>query len=291
MVSRSGRHILSFDVENWFDGNLHQWEHPPARPDRRLPEEMSLLLDLLGQHGVRATFFVLGTVAEDHPEIVRRIAAAGHEVACHALTHDLVHSQAATQYLDRLRQCRALLQDLSGQPVVGHRAPSWSIDRRVPWATDVLLDAGFTYDSSIFPMRTPLYGEPTFPSTPYWLMGRAGRRLLELPPAVRRLGPLTLPYGGGFYWRALPLWLIRSLLAQAEGAQVTYLHPWELNASPIHLPEPVPLLARLVMRYGISRMQRRLDRLLHRFSFEPFASALPRWQEDPHLRAISLGGE
>lgn len=286
------RHILSFDVENWFDGNLHRtWTPPTNRRDPRLLAEMDALLDLLAPSGTRATFFFLGTVAATYPELVRRLSAAGHEIACHAWNHNLVRDTPPHTYLDDLRRCRALLQDLSGQQVAGHRAPSWSIDHRSPWAAETILQAGFGYDSSIFPMSTPLYGVPDAPASPFWLLTPTGRRLLELPPAVQRLGPLPIPYGGGLYWRLLPLRITQHLLRRAKAPQVTYLHPWELNPDPIDLPPQQPLLARLVLRYGLRSTQRRLRTLLETFSFLPFRDAFATWPDLDELPTFTLTGD
>lgn len=287
-------HILSFDVENWFDGNLHRrWTGRPGAVDDRLPREVGSLLDLLrGSGDVKATFFVLGSVAQAHPDVVRRIAAGGHEVGCHGMEHELVRETTPTRYLDGLRRARALLQDLSGQPVEGHRAPSWSIDRRVPWAVEAVIEAGFTYDSSVFPARTPLYGEPSWPAVPFWLVVLDGRRLLELPPAVRRWGPLTLPVGGGLYWRLLPPGMVRVLLQGANRPQVTYLHPWELNpqrAAP--LPPGLPPVARLALHWGVRRARGRLQGLLAHFDFQPFWALVETFRSDPGLPTVSLAGE
>jgi polysaccharide deacetylase family protein (PEP-CTERM system associated) len=276
-------------VENWFDGNLHRrWTYQPERHDTRLLSETSALLELLEGYHVQATFFILGTVARDHADLVRRIAGAGHEIASHAWTHDVLRDSTPQRYLDGLHRSRAVLQDLSGQPVLGHRAPSWSIDRGVPWAIEALLEAGFAYDSSVFPMKTPLYGEPGFPTTPCWLAGRDGTRLLEFPPAVRRFGPLSVPFGGGLYWRLLPLWGVEYLLRHANTPAVTYLHPWELNAEPIALPPALPLMPRLALRYGVRTAGRRFAALLENHSFEPFRTALARWNQTDSLPIVSL---
>lgn len=285
-------HILSFDVENWFDGNLHrQWTVRPDFTDNRVENELARVLELLDEAGTKATFFMLGSLVDSHPHLVRAVAAHGHEVACHAQEHLLLRESNRSRYLAGLRRARTRLQDLSGQSVAGHRAPSWSLDRGVPWAPEVILAAGFTYDSSIFPMRTPLYGEPSLPATPFWLTTPTGGRLLELPPAVWRYGPVSLPFGGGIYWRLLPLWLVLRLLRQAKTPQVTYLHPWELNQAAIALPPELPWLPRLALRHGVAGAEARLIKLLRAVPFVPFRAVLPTWQTQPDLPILALAGE
>lgn len=290
-VRSSTQHILSFDVENWFDGNLHRrWTHQPGRRDERLVSEVADLLDILERHRVTATFFILGTVATDHPDVVRRIAAAGHEVGSHSWTHEMIGSLTPERYLSGLVRSRKLLQDLSGQPILGHRAPSWSLDRRVAWAVDCLQTAGFTYDSSVFPMRTPLYGVSGFPTSPCWLAA-GGARMLEFPPAVRHFGPLPAPFGGGLYWRLLPAWSVKFLLGRATGPEVTYLHPWELNSDPLALPPDLPVIPRVALRYGVGRARQRLIDLLGTYSFGPFAPVIPLWTNMDGLPTVSWEGE
>jgi polysaccharide deacetylase family protein (PEP-CTERM system associated) len=284
------RHGLSFDVEHWYDGNLHREWTGRFHPDGRLPQEVDQVLDLLAQFSVTATFFILGQAAVDHPEVVRRIATAGHEVGCHAYDHRMLCEVTPDVYRAGVAKCRALLQDLTGQPVRGHRAPSWSLDRRVPWAIDVLLEAGFGYDSSIFPARTPLYGEPAAPIGPHWLSAPSGARILELPPAVLRAGPLALPYGGGAYWRLLPLWLIKLLLRRGRAPRVTYLHPWELNPVPAPVPADLPWFPRSVMHWGVQTAQGKLHGLLSAFSFVPMDQLIPDLEGRGPLPTYTLTG-
>lgn len=266
-------HALSFDVEHWYDGNLHrQWTWQPTLPGERLQGEVDRLLDLLDRYQVQATFFILGRIALEHPGVVRAIARRGHEVGCHGLEHLMIPDAGVAAYGQGLVRSRGLLQDLSGQPVRGHRAPSWSLDPTDGAAVDAVLAAGFTYDSSIFPMRTPLYGTGGAPIAPFQLVGQSGGRLLELPPAVARVGPMAIPFGGGLYWRVLPLWLIRMLLRLACRPQVTYLHPWELNPTPVEAPPDLPFLPHLVLRVGTRSAMARLERLIRTFRFVPMAT-------------------
>lgn len=224
--------------------------------------ETDALLGTLARYGRTATFFIVGNVAETYPGLVRRIAAAGHEVACHGERHVHLHDLGARRLADGLGRTRRRLQDLSGQAVEGFRAPTWSLDRRSAWAVDVLLEAGFRYDSSVFPMRTPLYGEHAAPATPYRLVGEAGA-LIELPPAVVRFGGLRLPAAGGIYWRVIPAHFMRPLLRRTQSPAVIYVHPWELDEG-FRCPPGTAIDARLSMTFGRSR----LARMLHQFLAE-----------------------
>lgn len=291
-AARARRHGLSIDVENWYDGNLHRrWTWRPSSPDRRVLVETHDVLDLLAQSGTKATFFVLGRVAAQHPNLVSEIAGQGHEVGCHSFDHVLLREYRPEQLLTDLRRARSLLQDLSGQPVDGYRAPTWSVDRRVPWSVKIIAEAGFSYDSSIFPLRTPFYGEPGLPNRPFWLAVPGGGRLLELPPAVRRFRSVGLPFGGGLYWRALPLGLILALLEGARIPQVTYLHPWELNPIPPPIPPATPWLPHLVLRWGTGGARGKLKRLLERLRFEPLAALSQEFSTRTDLPIIDLAGE
>lgn len=266
-------HALTFDVEEWFDGNLHRdWVPEAARESpARLAGEWESILELLAERGVRATFFILGRAAERLPGLVQATAAAGHEIASHGYGHQLVYRQEPSAFFADVDRARKLLQDLSGQPVWGYRAPSWSLRRKDQAALLAIRRAGHEYSSSIFPMRTPLYGDHTAPNRPYYHELPAALALLEIPPAVWQCGPLRVPYGGGVYWRLLPRVLISILLRQARAAQVTYLHPWELNPTPVLLPPGLPFLARLVLTHGVASAFRHLQELLATVPFAPIA--------------------
>lgn len=286
------RHALSFDVENWYDGTLHRrWTWSPASLDGRLMHESHDLLDLLAQSGTKATFFILGRAAAQYPALVGEIARQGHEVGCHSFDHIRLEERRPKQFLTDITRARSLLQDLSGQPVSGYRAPTWSVSRRVPWTAEAIAKAGFLYDSSVFPMRIPWYGELSVPNRPFWLAVPGGPNLLELPPAVLRFGPAGLPYGGGLYWRLLPLKLIVSLLKASDVPQITYLHPWELNPVPPAIPPAVPWLPRLVLRYGVARIRTKLTRLLEHFRFVPLITLVQEFSKETALPIIDLTGD
>jgi polysaccharide deacetylase family protein (PEP-CTERM system associated) len=229
------RHLLSFDVEEYFHVETFREAVGAARwegMESRVAESTRRLLDLVDEAGVEATFFVLGWVAERHPGLVREIAARGHEVASHGFGHDLAYALTPERFLDDVRRARELLCELSGQPVEGYRAPSFSITRRNPWALDALAEAGYRWDSSIFPVRHHRYGIPDFPGAPRRIAWADGRALDEYPMTFSD-GPLgRLPVAGGGYFRLFPAWVLRRAWRKLDARGETcvfYLHPWELD--------------------------------------------------------------
>jgi polysaccharide deacetylase family protein (PEP-CTERM system associated) len=232
------------------------------------------LLQLLATHGTRGTFFVLGWLAERHPDLIRRIARDGHEIASHGWDHRRVTDQAPADFRCSVRRTKQLLEALSGTAVLGFRAPSFSITPGREWALDILLEEGYRYDSSLFPVQRPGYGYPNGHRDPHWLQ-RPGGRLAEFPPAVWRRWGMTLPAGGGAYFRVLPYALTRAALRDCERRGVAgtfYIHPWELDPSQPRIE--APLLTRLRHYTGLARVAARLDRLLGEFRFAPAGEGL-----------------
>ena len=202
--------------------------------------------------------------------MVREIAGAGHEVASHGWGHRKVTSQTPEEFREDLRRSRDLLEDLVGEKILGYRAPSFSILPGFEWALDVLMEEGFVYDSSMFPVRVhPGYGYPSAPRDPH-LISRDSGSLVEIPPATLKVGRLNLPAAGGAYLRFFPVALVRSALASAEDRGVPgtlYLHPWELDSG---MPSfSAPWRTQLRMRGGIRRVAGRISTLLDRFEFRP----------------------
>jgi len=267
--------VLTVDVEDYFhvnafDGHIsrERWSSLPSRVEVAVDR----LLGLMDEHDARGTFFTLGWVADRHPGLVRRIVAAGHEIASHGWWHKRVVTLTADQFRKEASRSRKLLEDLSGTPVVGFRAPSFSILPRVDWAYDVLLEEGYLYDSSVFPIRRRDYGNPKADPRPH-VVERAGGRLLELPMATSELVGLRLPGAGGAYLRLLPLGLTRRALRERVRrgeSGVFYLHPWELD--PDQPRFDVPLSTRIRHYGGLKRMYGRVERLLGEFRFASVAT-------------------
>jgi len=264
-------HCFTVDVEEHFqvsafEGVVHRadWDSHESRVARNV----EVVLSLLERHGTKATFFVLGWVAERQPGVVRAIAQAGHEIASHGQDHKRVTHQTPEEFRDSVRRSKAVLEAQTGVPVVGFRAPSFSIVPGREWAFDVLLEEGYRYDSSLFPIRRPGgYGYPSARRHPHWI-ARAGGQLLELPLTTLRRGRWNLPTAGGAYFRIFPYGLTRAALADCESQGVPgmfYVHPWEVD--PAQPRVPAPLGARLRHYTGLHRTHARLTRLLGEFRF------------------------
>jgi polysaccharide deacetylase family protein (PEP-CTERM system associated) len=269
--------IASVDVEDWYHTNYtgRPAVDPAALPSR-VETSVARVLDALAAADARATFFVLGCVAREHSDLVPRIAAAGHEIACHGLTHTLVYEQSPAAFRAEVTDARKLLSDQAGRDVIGFRAPSWSVTMRSLWALDVLAECGFRYDSSIFPAANYLYGIAGAPRTVYHVETRAGA-LIEVPPPALAFGRLRLGAGGGFYLRALPLVVHRRLMREYErrGAPfVLFIHPRELDPDGWSLRLPLSTKERLIQDWNLRASPRRIARLLAAGRWEPVARVL-----------------
>jgi polysaccharide deacetylase family protein (PEP-CTERM system associated) len=245
---------------------------PELRADyaRRMEVCTRWLLDVLAECDCRSTFFVVGEVAVTHPQLVRDIVAAGHEVACHSWDHQRIHRFTPEAFRDDLRKAIDALEQAAQAHVIGFRAPTFSMTRETGWAIDVLADEGIRYDSSVFPIRHDRYGVPDAPRFPYRIHGRH-RELLEFPPATLGLGPINLPAAGGGYFRLFPPAVMRGAVAQTDrspsGAAVLYFHPWEFDPGQPKLP--VSRAGRFRTYVGISRARARFRRLLARYGSQP----------------------
>lgn len=276
-------HHFTVDVEEYFQVSAFERFVPRERWhtfESRLAAPLERLLRLLAAHDTRATFFVLGWLAERHPDLIRRLHASGHEIASHGWGHRRVTTLDREAFRDSVRRSKNALEDLTGSPVLGYRAPSFSIVPGREWALAILVEEGFRYDSSLFPVRRAGYGYPGGRRDPHWVDTPAGR-LFEAPPATVRFG-LTLPAGGGAYFRLFPYALVRAALrsAAARGAPATfYIHPWELDPAQPRLA--VPWRTRLRHYGGLERTEPRLRRLLAEFRFGPVRDSLNGRDDGP----------
>ncbi len=261
--------VLSFDVEEHDRIEAAAGLECPPSVRREYADRMEQttrrLLDTLDETGAKATFFVLGEIAHTRPRLVRDIADAGHEVASHGWDHRRVHHFSPAEFLDDVRTSRDALEQAACGPVVGYRAPTFSVGRRTGWAIDVLAEAGYQYDSSVFPVRHDRYGVPDAPRTPFVVEGESAR-LIELPPATCRALGQNLPVAGGGYFRLFPLAVMESGLRQLARTDpavgVLYFHPWEFDADQPRLP--LGWFARWRTFVGVGRSTARLGRLLAR---------------------------
>lgn len=264
---------LTIDFEDWYQGI----EIPPsgwADHEDRIPTSGRTVLAELDRAGARATFFVLGAVAERHPELVREIAAAGHEIATHGWSHTLVYQMTPDTFREELRRSIGLLESLGGRPVLGHRAPFFSITRASLWALDILAEAGIRYDSSIFPVLNYRYGIDGAPRWPHAVETTAGP-LTEFPITTWRWMGRNLPVAGGAYFRIFPYALTKAAFRSINGEghpAVFYLHPWELD--PDHPRIPLPRRISLTHYVNLRATAGRLRRLLRDFRFAPMREVL-----------------
>lgn len=270
---------FTVDVEDYFQVQAFATTIDASTWDRLSPRvELNThrMLDLLRRHEVHGTFFVLGWVAERFPALVREIAAAGHEVASHGMTHRLVYHQKPGLFRQETQESKALLEDLAQQPVDGYRAATYSITARSLWALDIIAEAGFRYDSSIFPMHHDNYGIPGAPTEPHVLTTPSGARLVEFPISVLRWNGLTLPVAGGGYFRLLPYTVTRWALRRINSLRapfVFYLHPWEIDPGQPRV-RGASLRSRFRHYQNLARSEPRLRRLLSDFRFNTMRHVL-----------------
>ncbi len=272
---------LSIDLESYWHAELLRAKVDRERSNDRVEEAVRPLLEMLAQRGVRATFFTVGEVIEAHPDLIRDIVAAGHELACHTFTHRPLWELDEAAFEDEIVRFNALAAEVTpGVQPRGFRAPTFSLSPATSWALDILARHGYAYDSSVFPMKTPLYGIPDAPLAPYRPAANLvdedpAAPLIEWPMTVWRVGPVTVPVCGGFYLRVLPMALILRGLRQAAKTRpiVIYLHPWELDPGTPRLP--LPARDRFITYHNLGApMRRRLEILLDAFSFQPMARLL-----------------
>lgn len=282
-ASNLASHMLSFDVEEYFQVEAaaeavhrNQW----SDYQKRLTPCVERILKLLSDHQATATFFVLGWVARHERDLIRKIVDAGHEIASHGMDHRMLQHFSPASFERDLLESRKLLEDISGRAVLGYRAPTFSITRQTSWALDVLAEAGFLYDSSVFPIRHDRYGVPDAPRAPHFVAGPGGSKskskLLEIPPLTLPAFGATWPVGGGGYLRLLPVRLIgRALkIVQSQGQPaMIYLHPWELDPDQPILP--MPRTSRWRHRIGLHRTEAKLTFLLRTFRFASVQTLLP----------------
>jgi polysaccharide deacetylase family protein (PEP-CTERM system associated) len=270
---------LTIDVEDYYHVTAFESLAPVAdweRYDSRVEQNTHRLLDLLETHMTKATFFVLGWVAERHPGLVRTLLAHGHEVASHGYAHQLVYTQTPAQFRTETQRAKHLLEDTLGYPIWGYRAASYSITTPSLWALEVLRDAGFAYDSSIFPIRHDRYGIPHYPRFCHRLPDPSGVPLVDFPLSTLRFGGINFPIAGGGYLRLFPYaytrWGIRYLNQREGQPAVVYLHPWEVDPAQPRLP--AGSLTRWRHYTNLHRMEARLVRLLQDFTFGTMTEVL-----------------
>ena len=284
---------FSIDVEDYFQvaalAPAVPRESWPTR-EYRVERNTDVILNLLAERGIHGTFFILGWCGERSPGLIRKIAAAGHEIACHGFSHKLIYEQTQQEFRDEARRSKHFLEDTIGAPVTGYRAASFSITKQSLWALDALIDLGFEYDSSVFPIRHDRYGIPGASRDIGPIQAPSGRTIVEFPMSAASFGGVRVPVSGGGYFRLLPYAVTRAGLKQINeraGQPFTfYLHPWEVD------PEQPRLKVKAFSRFrhynNLHKCEGRLRRLLGEFQFSTMRDVLEsRGMLKTHASAIA----
>lgn len=272
------KNVFTIDTEDWYHANFEEGLFA-NRTDVNSTVEKNIdrYLELFDQYKVRATFFVLGFVVEQHSDMVRKISEMGHEIASHGYGHHLVYSQTKEEYREDIRKSKVLLEDATGKRVVGYRAPSWSITEKSLWALDILVEEGFSYNSSIFPTKNFLYGIPYAPRFRHdcEIYGK-NLPLVNVPPSTKKVGGAVVPFSGGAYFRLLPGWMIdqftKSINCKEKEPVIFYLHPREIDPEQPRLQ--LGLRDRLIHYWGIRGCEKKLVRVLKHYEFETMMEML-----------------
>lgn len=288
---------LTVDVEDWHQLAYRKLLGCSVLASQRVVVNTHLLLDLMAEYNVRATFFVLGTVAEQFPELVMRISKEGHEVASHGFAHHLITQMSPGAFRADLRRSIDVLEEIVQEPILGYRAPQFSLNGSSLWALELMAAAGLHYDSSVFPIRHPRYGIPSAPRHPHKIYTPSGP-LVEFPLTTARVLGQNVPIAGGGYMRVLPLafirWGFRTLNRQGHMA-VLYIHPYEFDEEWLDLPVPTRSMRKWLhlrlraLRRNLGRgqsMQAKLRTVLRSFSFASLREVMVRgteWQDSDIL--------
>jgi polysaccharide deacetylase family protein (PEP-CTERM system associated) len=270
---------LTFDIEDYYQVEafkdvvkLEEWSHYPSR----VVENTGKIVDVLDEYKIKATFFVLGWVAERFPNLVVQLAEGGHEIATHGYAHQMVYKQTEAEFEQDLVKSINILEKLSGQKIRGYRAPTYSIIEQSFWAYDVLIRHELSYDSSIFPIVHDRYGVPNGERFPHRVERGNGQAILEFPLSTLRIGKWNFPIAGGGYLRLLPYLFLKAGLRWINSQQhpaILYLHPWELDPDQPRFRN-IPLLTKFRHYVNLHSTESKLRKLLRDFQFAPIREVL-----------------
>jgi len=270
------KNILTIDVEDWYhtnDFNLSEKQYD--KYESRIVKNTERILELLKKHDTKATFFVLGCVAQKNKELVKKIAVDGHEIGSHGMWHKLIYKQTPEEFRKELQESKRILEDATGKRIELFRAPSWSITRETQWVLEILEEEGFICDSSIYPFKIVLYGVDNAPVEPFHpIVNGKKLKLIEFPASVYEVGKLRIPFAGGLYLRILPSWfIIRTLkILNKNRPAIVYSHPWEIDTEqPVLKVSP---LIKFVHYYNLNTTVNKLEKLLNQFTFGPLGDVI-----------------
>lgn len=273
------KNVFTIDTEEWFHANYEDglFSNEDSRVSL-IEEEVERLLEIFENNQVKATFFILGYVAEKHPDLIRKIAMGGHEIASHGYGHQLVYKQSPDEFREDVLRSKLLLEDITGQKIIGYRAPSWSITEQSLWALDILDELGFEYASSVFPTKNFLYGIPYAPRFKHncEVYGKENLKIVNIPPSTIKVWNINIPFSGGAYFRLLPSHLINLFAKRVNEIEkqpvVFYLHPREID------PRQPKLELRgkdfFIHYYGVRNCEKKLINVLSKYEFTTAAEML-----------------
>lgn len=278
MSSGETINAMTVDVEDWFQVSVlrnkirfEDWH----RQECRIQRNIDRILTLFSEHKVKGTFFVLGWIAEHFPQVVKDIKAEGHEIGCHSYAHKVIFEHSREDFVEDLHRSTALIEDLTGNPIEFYRAPSWSITRDSLWALEVLVERGFKYDSSLFPVRHDLYGIEDVPRFPFYMEFVNGGKITEFPPSTLRIAGNNVPFAGGGYLRLFPYTFvkqgIRSLNRKGHPV-VFYFHPWEIDPGQPRVD--IKGLSKIRHYTNLEETENRLRDLVKSFKFSTLSDVM-----------------
>lgn len=290
-------HAMTVDVEDYYHVAAFakvidptSWEQWPSRVEANTRR----LLALFEQHNIKITFFILGWVAERYPQLVRDIQAAGHEIASHGYSHQLIYRQTPEVFRAETAKSKQILEDISQSPITGYRAASYSITRNSLWALDILAELGFTWDSSIFPTRHDNYGIPGSPEEPYRITTHSGASLVEFPLTTAKVLGQAVPAAGGGYFRQYPYALSRWLFNRASDnqakPQIFYLHPWEIDPDQPRIPN-ASWFSNFRHYTNLKRCLPRLEQMIQDFPFGTMSQSLGCIEIKREIHIDQLSGQ
>jgi len=278
--------VLSIDVEDYWSIFSRDWLHLDAEVSSAVVENTEWFLQILAEKNIKATFFVLGEVAEKFPSLIKKTAEQGHEIASHGLSHKQVFKLSEEDFRQEVAESKKLLEDITGEVVLGFRAPAFSIMPQTRWALDVLAQEGFTYDSSVFPISGHRYGWPEFSQGICKIDLPLGRSIIEVPMSTVTILGKTLPAAGGGYFRHFPYvvtkWAIKHI--QKKKPVIVYMHPYEIDIKPhlfdiSHLSQKDKKIATRWHKIQIrnrNNMPKKINKLLSQFNFAPIKEIISK---------------
>ena len=272
------KNAMTVDVEDYFHVAAFEKSINPkdwSTYESRVQRNTTRLLDLFNQNDIKATFFILGWVAQRDPQLVTAIAKQGHEIACHGYSHQLIYKQTPEVFWEETHKAKRILEEIIQRPVKGYRAASYSITKSSKWAIDILIDLGFEYDSSIFPVHHDKYGMPGTPRFPYLLTTESGKSIVEYPISTINLFKYIMPMAGGGYFRLYPYWLSKygfNRICNNGNPFVFYLHPWEIDPKQPRIP--TSLLSKFRHYNNLDKTETRLQKLMNDFQFTTMSEVL-----------------